>query len=84
MEIQIPLLLSYSLVYQGDASPLKGSSHPWMEWCVLILTPSPSIYRPSYRRENILGTWEFTVGPITEHHVEANCDPWRAVLSPSD
>jgi hypothetical protein len=46
IEIQIPLSLSYSLIYQGEASPLKGSSHPWMEWCVSFLTPSPHIYRP--------------------------------------
>jgi hypothetical protein len=31
-------------IYQGEASPLKGSSHPWVRWCVSILSPSTSIY----------------------------------------
>jgi hypothetical protein len=49
-----PLSLSYSLIYQGDASPFKGSSHTWMQWCVLFLTPSHSIYRLGHQRENTL------------------------------
>ena len=27
--IQLSLSHSYSLIYQGEAYPLKGSSHPW-------------------------------------------------------
>jgi hypothetical protein len=30
----LSLSLSYSLIYQGEASPLKGSSHPWVRCCV--------------------------------------------------
>jgi hypothetical protein len=32
---------------------------------------------PSYQLENNSGTWESTVGPITEHHVEEDGDPWQ-------
>jgi hypothetical protein len=62
IEIQIPLSLSYSLIYQGEASPLKGSSHPCMRWCVPILTPSPSIYRPGSPRENTPSTTGMPLG----------------------
>ena len=46
IEIQLSLSLSYSLIYQGEASPLKGSSHPWVRWRVPILAPFTSIYSP--------------------------------------
>jgi hypothetical protein len=64
-------LLKRGLSFEGKLS------HPWMEWCVLILAPSASIYRLSYRWENSLGTWESTVGPVTEYHVEADGDLWQ-------
>jgi hypothetical protein len=75
IEIQIPLPLSYSLIYQGEASPLKGSSHPWVRWCVPILTPSPSIYRLSSPRENTRSTTGMPLGS------NGGDDTWKMVAN---
>jgi hypothetical protein len=67
IEIQIPLSLSYSLIYQGEASPLKWSSHPWVRLCVHILTPPLlHIYRPDHWRENTPSTPGMHLGSTEE------------------
>jgi hypothetical protein len=66
IEIQIPSSLSYSLIYQGEASPLKGSSHPRVRWCVSILIPSPSIYRLGSPRKNTPSTTGVPLGSNRE------------------
>jgi hypothetical protein len=70
LTLLLPNLPRRDLSFEGKLSSLNGVVCPYSY-------PSPSIYRPSYRQENSLGIWESTVGPITEHHVEANGDPWR-------
>jgi hypothetical protein len=67
----LSLSLSTPALYLGEETWMGG------EVCVSILTLSTSIYRPRHWRENSLGTWESTIGPTTEHHVEADGDPWQ-------
>jgi hypothetical protein len=43
--LSLSLPLSYSLIYQGEASPLKGSSRPWVKWwSVSHFLPPPLIF----------------------------------------
>jgi hypothetical protein len=45
IKIQLSLSLSYSLIYQREASPLEGSSHPWVKWySVSHFLPPPLIF----------------------------------------
>jgi hypothetical protein len=44
---------------------------------VSLFLPPPLLFIGQATGENSLGTWESTIGPITEHHVEANGDPWQ-------
>jgi hypothetical protein len=66
INVQIPLSLFYYLIYQGEASSLKGSFHSWVRWCVPIQTPSPYIYRPEHRHENTPSTDGMCLGSTKE------------------